>query len=341
MSKSKYKNLIENLGLDETYTKATEKVIFDHVKQNIPPLSDYNFMADLISLPTTKEGYRYLLTMVDLWSDDFDCRALKTKTPEEVLKATKDIFKSGKYLKKPYASLATDGGKEFAGVFKKYLYDESIYHKISIPGRHKQQGSIEALNNLLDRFLIGYMNKKEEETGRRYREWTDILDELKKEMNRIRHKPDEDPYNYEYAKPTDKTPKYKIGDLVIYKLDEPKDALGHTQSGKFRTGDLRWNVKEPRRIKKVLYYPNNIRYCLEHTPNVSYTEAELKPAKEEEQDEKFIVRKILNKRTIKKKVQYLVWFKGDLKKDAIWIAKEQLIEDGLEDVLKEFDQNKK
>lgn len=33
------------------------------------------------------------------------------------------------FLNKHYASLQTDDGKEFKGIFHKYLYDESILHK--------------------------------------------------------------------------------------------------------------------------------------------------------------------------------------------------------------------
>ena len=39
------------------------------------------------------------------------------------------------------------------------------------------------LNATLARFLNGYMNKKEEETGKVYKEWTDILPES--ELNKI------------------------------------------------------------------------------------------------------------------------------------------------------------
>ena len=56
-----YEKLITKLGLDETYTKVRIKPKFDNVKDNIPPLQDYNFQADLIMLPKTKKGFKYLL----------------------------------------------------------------------------------------------------------------------------------------------------------------------------------------------------------------------------------------------------------------------------------------
>eukprot|EP00981_Chlorochromonas_danica_P010827 scaffold3440_cov166-Ochromonas_danica.AAC.1 len=93
-----------------------------------------------------------------------------------------------KYIKKPYASLKTDGGSEFKGVFHKWLQNNEIMHKVSLPFRHKQMANVESLNRQLGRLFNGYMNTKEEETGKRYREWTDIVDIVRKELNEHRHK---------------------------------------------------------------------------------------------------------------------------------------------------------
>jgi hypothetical protein len=40
----------------------------------------YNEMGDLLQLPTTKEGYKYILSVVDIWSNYFDIEPMKTKT---------------------------------------------------------------------------------------------------------------------------------------------------------------------------------------------------------------------------------------------------------------------
>ena len=131
------KSLLDKLNIDETFTTKLKKPIFDNVKANTYPKEDYNFMSDLLFLPTTKKGFRYLLVMTDLYNNDFDIEPLKTKDPKEVLQAMKTMFKR-KYIKKPYASIRTDAGTEFMGVFHKYLYDESILHRIAIPNRHQQ-----------------------------------------------------------------------------------------------------------------------------------------------------------------------------------------------------------
>jgi hypothetical protein len=86
-----------------------------------------------------------------------------------------------------------------------------------------------------------------------------------------------------------------------------------------------------------LYYPKNIRYVLEGYPNVSYTQDEILPAPKNETESKYAVRKILDKKVIKGKVYYLVWWKKYLKKDATLEPINRLIEDGLKDEIDEYE----
>ena len=123
--------LKETLGIDETLTKPIKKPKqFTKVKDVVPKKEDYNFMADLLMLPTTSKKYRYLLVVVDIATDEFDIEPLTSKEPTVVLDAFKKMFKRS-HIKKPYASLRTDAGSEFKGRFAKYLYDESILHRVS------------------------------------------------------------------------------------------------------------------------------------------------------------------------------------------------------------------
>ena len=214
--------LIKKLKIDETFTKEPHRKQkkFNKIKNNIPMKEDYNFMADLLSLPETKKGYKYLLSVVDLATDEFDIEPLINKTPDAVLEEFKKMIKRT-YIKKPYASVRTDNGTEFKGVFHKWLYDDSILHKVNLPNRHKQMANVEHLNKQLGRLFNGYMNKKEEETGEVYKEWTDILVFVRKELNKIRKK--QINYNidnipiFDYKKAG--KPKFKIKDLVHEKLD--------------------------------------------------------------------------------------------------------------------------
>ena len=81
-------NLKLRLGIHDKLTKIrpTPK-LFSKIKDNIPLHEDYNFMADLMFLPNDSFGYKYMLVVVDLASDEFDMQELKNKTPDHILKA--------------------------------------------------------------------------------------------------------------------------------------------------------------------------------------------------------------------------------------------------------------
>jgi hypothetical protein len=92
-------------------------------------------------------------------------------------------------------------------------------------------------------------------------------------------------------------------------------------------------------VQNVYLYENNWRYRLNGFPNVAYAEAELKPAVEE--TEKYEVKKIISKRTVNKKVQYLVWWKRQKKVESTWENATNLIEDGLEDYIQSYEESAK
>jgi hypothetical protein len=323
-------DLIKKLKINESYTKKLKKPRwFNRIKDNIPKIEDYNFMADVLMLPKTKTGFRYLLVVVDIASDEFDIEPLKTKSPIETLSALKTMFKR-KYIKKPYASIRTDGGTEFQGVFHKYLYDHSILHRVAEPARHKQLANVENLNRTLGRLFNGYMNAKEEETMKQYKEWDDIIDTVRTDLNKIRKKVLGDHMKVEYKVPKfEIAPKYKVGDIVYRITETPRDALGNKQNtSSFRMGDYRFELV-PKKIEKVVYYSgeNPYRYILEGHSNVSYAEHELTKAKE--QNEKYEIRDIIGKKKENNRILYLIWWKGYTKKQATYVSRKSLIDDGL------------
>ena len=55
-----YNDVIEELNIDETFTKVRTKAKFDHVRENIPPIQDNSLQADLLYLPKTDEGYKWI-----------------------------------------------------------------------------------------------------------------------------------------------------------------------------------------------------------------------------------------------------------------------------------------
>ena len=268
-------NLINKLGINEKFTKPIRGIKYDKVRNNTYPRGGFNFMADLLHLPTTKYRYSYLFVISDLWSDAFDIEPVRYKTPDDVLKALKKVL-AREFIPNIEASIRTDSGTEFRGVFHKWLHDNDILQRVGEPNRHNQLANVENLNRTLVRLLNGYMNAKEVETGRQYKQWTDVVDVIRNDLNAIRLKQDGDPQYDIFKPPTDAIPKYKVGDKVYYKSEVPRNAFGEIQPTKnFREGDYRYNIKDIKTIKAVLPYQRNIRYILNGKPKVSYAESEL------------------------------------------------------------------
>ena len=309
--------ILKKLGINEEHTRSIRiKKTFNTVKQNVPHIANYNFMADVLFLPTTKKGNKYLLTVVDIGTNACDFEPMKDKSSESILISFQTIIKRN-YLNAPYASIRTDDGSEFRGAFEKWMRSENILHKIAEPGRHKQVGNVEILNRDLGRLLNGYMNSIEEKTGKVFREWTTVLPLIRKMLNEHRIIHEGDPFTDVYEIPNfDVKPKYKIGDIVYRIADEPLDALGKKQPTKnFRVGDYRWDLT-PRKIVKILRYSGKvqIRYLLENKSNVSYAEWEIKIAKEKK--EMYHVISVKGYRTVNDVKEILIKWKGF--KNATW-----------------------
>ena len=103
------KTLLKSFKIDEKLTRPRleKQPVYNQFKNNIPRIEDYNFMADLIEMPETKNKNKYILVIVDLATNEFDIEPLKNKSAEDVLLGSKKIFKRS-YLKVPYASIRTD-----------------------------------------------------------------------------------------------------------------------------------------------------------------------------------------------------------------------------------------
>jgi hypothetical protein len=330
--KNKFDELLKLLNIDETKTSPVKREKqYTKVNLQIPLVENYNQMADLLFLPTTKQGYKYLLVICDLASKKFDIEPIKNKTSKSVLEAMKTIYKRN-YVKIPFSSIQTDSGNEFKHDVDNFLESRDITHKITLPHRHSQNSMIESLNKQLGRLLNGYMNYKEIETNKRYNEWTDILQIVRTELNKIRAvKLPKDKHENMMDIPTPQQikqdSKFSIGDVVYRKLDYPQDALGHDQpTANFRVGDFRFE-KTPRKITRVIIMNKNVpyRYMVEGIKNASFTDAQLMESKEE--DTKYTIKKILGKKTQNKKDYYLVWWNGYKKDQSTWEPKSELLKD--------------
>ena len=73
-------------------TKPTEQT---RIKDNVPLVPYYNYMADILHLPTDKFGYNKLLVVVDIGSDAFDIEKMKGETAKETLSAYNKMLSRG------------------------------------------------------------------------------------------------------------------------------------------------------------------------------------------------------------------------------------------------------
>lgn len=332
---SKIDNILKDLNVDDTFTKKIN-YRFDKVHENTFPMNGYNQMADLLLLPTTKEGYKYLLTIIDIWSNFCDFEPMKTKTANETLEALKTIYKRN-YITKAKASIQTDNDGAFQENFNKWLKENHIAHPLSEAYRHQQMANVENLNRILGKLIMTYLSDKSVKMKEDYKEWLSIIPTLRKEINKMKNHPkDQNPYTYPMGEINVETMnKYNIGDIVYRPLPKPSNGeFGE----KFRSGDLRYDVI-PRKIINFYLYNNNWRYRLEGFPSTAYAESELKPS--DENQEKYEVREIFDKKTEKGKIYYRVWWKRYKKAESTWEPKTTLLEDGLQEYIDEYEANVK
>ena len=337
--------ILKKLNIDNKLTKNHEQQkVFNKVWLETRHEEDYNFMADLIEFVKSPEGYKYLLVVVDLYTLEFDIEPLKNKTPNDTLEGLKKMFKR-RYLNAPKASISTDGGTEFKGVFHKWFWDQNLYHKVGAPYRHKQQSVVESLNNQITKIIMLYINFKSQESGEEYTNWVSILDLVRYELNNAR----QIIFNQKKKKYKDyslinqnitKRPKFYKGQVVHYRLDYPENFNMQKQATpNFRNGDFRFS-QEVRKITKTLHmnsYPW-YRYMLEGINNRSFSEYDLLPS--DKNYSTFKVKRIIGDEKRGKQKYYLVWFEGELKKQASWQPEKALLEDGLKDHIDDYIKNR-
>ncbi|PKC51750.1 chromo-domain-containing protein [Rhizophagus irregularis] len=113
------------------------------------------------------------------------------------------------------------------------------------------------------------------------------------------------------------------GTRVQVKLDEPILVLGNKLHGKFRTGDIRWNLNI-RVIKKMILSPEQLPTYLLNRPHGRLG-----------QPERFVPERILRHRIRKGQDQYLVKWERYPDTEATWKPASRLKED-VSDLIHKF-----
>jgi hypothetical protein len=80
---------------------------------------------------------------------------------------------------------------------------------------------------------------------------------------------------------------------------------------------------------------------LDGMTNVSFMDNQLRIAPKSETETKYIINQIIGKKKIKGRIHYLVWWKKHLRKDATYEPRQKLIDDGLINMIRNFDKSNK
>ena len=308
-------------------------------------IKNWYHQADLLFLPTD-DNFKYALVVVDVGSRATDARPLKSKESSEIIRAFKSIYgtenKPGQYLSPPHL-ISVDSGSEFKGDVGEYLKTITVHVKTALPGRHRQQAFVERKNRDIGMQLNKRMLAEELLTGDHSMAWVDDLPVVIKDIN-TRSKNNDDKkilHNKKFPVDNSKPQNYlgnadalkllEQGTKVRVALDAPKDVIdGKRLHGKFREGDIRYDLK-PRTIIKTLIAPGTTpMYQLddangEPDNRALYTKNQLQviPKNEILPDaslirgnkvngvNKFIIEKLLKRETINNKIMFEVKWKGD------------------------------
>jgi len=257
-------------------------------------------IVDMQSLEKFNDGYKYILTVIDIFSRYAWAIPLKTKTAKETSKAFETIINQTKAL--PHA-LWVDQGKEFLNKdVKKVLKDVIIYSTFG----EAKAAYVERLN----RTLKGMMYKQF--TVQQNRRWIDILDNIVNEYNNKIHRSINIKPSDVYLKnkqiviqvePEKKTkPKFKVGDRVrIFYKRRPVFDKAYYPNWTWEIFTVAEIVDSKPWTYKIKDYQNEII-------EGSFYESEMQ--KTNQKKDTYLVESILKKKTMKGKKFVLIKWLG-------------------------------
>lgn len=278
------------------------------------------FQADLVEMiPYAKQNqnYKYILTVIDIFSKYAWAIPIKNKTGNEVTTAIKSIFKSDQRIPK---NIQTDEGKEFYNVnFKKVMQEYHINH-------YSTYSVMKA--SIVERFNRTLMTKIWKQFSLQgTHKWTTILKKIINEYNNTKHrtikmKPIEVNENNE--------------NLLLKTVYKQNNSIDAVRKNKFRVNDF-VRISKFKHIFEKGYTPNwtaeifkirrvqltnPVTYLLEDINGKhikgSFYELELQKTK---QPDIYLIEKILNQ---KKNKAYVKWLGFDQTHNS-WINKTDII----------------
>ena len=277
-------------------------------------------LADVSSLSTINDGYRFLLTCIDVLSKYAWVVAIYNKSAESVVSAMKSICdKSGR---KPL-KIQADKGKEFINQkFQKFLSERGIAF-FSTENDDIKASIAERFNRTIKERLWRFF------TYSRKKRYIDNLDEIVDSYNASYHrtiamKPkdvmlEDEPYLLDrmYSDlPLSPPPKLTINDTVRIAITRLPFKKGYTGLW----SEEIFVVKSIVNSKPITYRLDDLQG--EHISGTFY-EQELQKIGYQE-DRLYVVEKILKQRRRKNKTEYFVNFKGYPEKFNEWITEDNV-----------------
>jgi transposase InsO family protein len=174
-------------------------------------------LNDMIAYSRFNKGYRYILTVIDIFSRMGWALPLKTKTGLEMIKAFTTIFKK---TKAPHL-LQSDQGKEFENrIFQAFLKQHKVHH-FSVKSPYKAS-LVERWNRTLKMRMFRYF------TQQGNYKWLQVLPHLVESYNQASHS----------SLPKGMTPSEAAKDENHYRvwLNQEKDIK--VVKARFKVGDL-------------------------------------------------------------------------------------------------------
>ena len=303
---------------------------------------------DIIDMGNNEyNGYKYILSAIDLFSKKSYVQALKSKDAKNVNNAFKKMIKH----EKP-KSIRSDNGSEFINEsFKKLLEDNGIKQIFSSPSLPQSNGNIERFNGIIKKLINKDMIYNISNN------WVDSLQKLNDSYNNTNqriindapndvddNKEDKEKlieirrniYKNVVSKRRNLENKFKIGDYVRIKLPNEKNKINWT-NGIFKIVKM---SKSNKLYNSPSYYVADINNG--EIINKKYYENDLLliPGKNVKNkiniNERYEISKILEFKIKNKIPGYIVKWKGY--KEPTWEPRNILIED-VPKLIKKFDED--
>lgn len=179
-------------------------------------------LAEVQDIASKNEGYRYILTVIDIFSRYAWARPLKSKRGEDVAVAFRDIFQEGRIPKR----IQTDQGREFENRHVRALFHEHNIELFSVKSAYKA-AIVERFNRTLKHRLWRYF------TAENKQEWTQVLQDAVHAYNHSVHR----------------TIKRKPADVTADIVGEMRDTMNERPEPRQSKDDIR--VGDTVRISKV------------------------------------------------------------------------------------------